>query len=235
MTVIDPISQNNAPGGAVQTQSASRTGALNLNENFDTFLNLLTAQLRNQDPLDPTDPTEFVAQLTQFSQLEQSVAQTQALEEIAALQRGGSAYEGLDFLGRQVEAASGAIALQSGEASFDYDVTAPGETMAVRIYDDTGDLVASLDAQTAVGRHAITWDGKADNGTTAADGIYRVELVALDGEEARPAGQIVLVDSVDELRFFNGGAELKLASGVSVAPGAVLSVMDRPADPPAAP
>ena len=232
MTAIDPVSRTGA-AAAAQPQSAASGGALNLNENFDTFLNLLTAQLRNQDPLDPTDPTEFVSQLTQFSQLEQSVAQTQALEDLAALERAGAAYEGLDFLGRQVEAVSNVISLEAGETSFSYDVTAPGETTAVRIYDESGDLVATLDAQTAAGRHEMTWNGKDDNGTTMADGFYRVELVAFDGGEARAAGQIVLTDSVDELRFFNGGADLKLASGVSVPTNAVLSVTDRPADPPA--
>ena len=107
MTAIEPVSQRTTAG--VSTQTTSGAGALNLNENFDTFLNLLTAQLRNQDPLDPTDPTEFVSQLTQFSQLEQSVAQTAQLEEIAAIQRSASALDGLNFLGREVEAVSDTI------------------------------------------------------------------------------------------------------------------------------
>jgi flagellar basal-body rod modification protein FlgD len=37
------------------------------------FLQLLVAQLKNQDPLNPTDSTQFVTQLAQFQQLEQSV------------------------------------------------------------------------------------------------------------------------------------------------------------------
>jgi flagellar basal-body rod modification protein FlgD len=37
------------------------------------FLQLLVAQLRNQDPLNPTDGTQFVGQLAQFQQLEQGV------------------------------------------------------------------------------------------------------------------------------------------------------------------
>jgi flagellar basal-body rod modification protein FlgD len=37
----------------------------------DTFLQLLVAQIQNQDPTSPTDPTQFVGQLTQYSELEQ--------------------------------------------------------------------------------------------------------------------------------------------------------------------
>jgi flagellar basal-body rod modification protein FlgD len=39
----------------------------------NTFLTLLVAQLKNQDPLSPQDGTQFVSQLAQFSQLEQLI------------------------------------------------------------------------------------------------------------------------------------------------------------------
>jgi flagellar basal-body rod modification protein FlgD len=41
--------------------------------NKETFLKLLVAQIRNQDPLNPADGTEFLTQLAQFSQLEQLI------------------------------------------------------------------------------------------------------------------------------------------------------------------
>jgi flagellar basal-body rod modification protein FlgD len=49
------------------------------------FLQLLVAQLKNQDPTSPADPTQFVAQLAQFSQLEQSTQQTSDLDAIVKL------------------------------------------------------------------------------------------------------------------------------------------------------
>jgi len=48
----------------------------------DTFLRLLVAQLRHQDPLAPQDGSEFVAQLAQFSNLEQSIAARESLDAI---------------------------------------------------------------------------------------------------------------------------------------------------------
>jgi len=50
--------------------------------NKETFLKLLIAQLRHQDPLAPQDGSEFVAQLAQFSNLEQSIAARESLDAI---------------------------------------------------------------------------------------------------------------------------------------------------------
>jgi flagellar basal-body rod modification protein FlgD len=44
------------------------------------FLQLLVAQMKNQDPLNPTDSVQFVSQLAQFSELEQVIAIRQDLE-----------------------------------------------------------------------------------------------------------------------------------------------------------
>lgn len=50
----------------------------------DTFLQLLVAQIRNQDPLKPTDGVEFLSQLAQFSSLEQSI---QLKDEVASVRK----------------------------------------------------------------------------------------------------------------------------------------------------
>jgi flagellar basal-body rod modification protein FlgD len=54
------------------TTAATTTGTDSL-ATRDTFLKLLIAQIRNQNPLSPTDGTQFVSQLAQFSSLEQNV------------------------------------------------------------------------------------------------------------------------------------------------------------------
>jgi len=69
------ISSTSQNSGSSSTSSASSSaqsvGGIAPNES--TFLTLLVAQLKNQDPLSPTDGTQFVAQLAQFSSLEQLI------------------------------------------------------------------------------------------------------------------------------------------------------------------
>ena len=50
--------------------------------NRDTFLRLLVAQIRHQDPLSPTSPTEFMSQLAEFSSMEQLIGMRRTLEDI---------------------------------------------------------------------------------------------------------------------------------------------------------
>jgi flagellar basal-body rod modification protein FlgD len=71
----------NAAAASSSTDSAS-SGTKNLADR-DTFLKLLVAQVRNQDPLSPQEPVEFVSQLTQFSQLETLLGMRTSLDTIA--------------------------------------------------------------------------------------------------------------------------------------------------------
>ncbi|MEM7728177.1 MAG: flagellar hook capping FlgD N-terminal domain-containing protein [Pseudomonadota bacterium] len=65
--------------------SAAEASSNEVSEQFDTFLNLLTAQISNQDPLAPLDSTQFVEQLATFSNLELQATTNQILEGISNL------------------------------------------------------------------------------------------------------------------------------------------------------
>jgi flagellar basal-body rod modification protein FlgD len=62
--------------------TADSTGTSNIDglANENTFLQLLVAQIKNQDPTNPTDSVQFLTQLAQFSQLEQLIGIRQELQ-----------------------------------------------------------------------------------------------------------------------------------------------------------
>jgi len=76
------IPLNSETSDTVQTTPPASTGS---GEEFTTFLTLLTAQIRNQDPLAPLDSTQFVEQLATFSNLELQAEGNQTLEDIALM------------------------------------------------------------------------------------------------------------------------------------------------------
>lgn len=76
------------------------TAATSTSINQDQFLQLLVAQLQNQDPLTPTDSTTFITQLAQFTQLEQTQKQTATFDQVLKLQQLTS---GSSLIGKTVE------------------------------------------------------------------------------------------------------------------------------------
>ena len=83
MTIPGLSHANKATSAAAPDQTPAKTGDDPLTQK-NTFLQLLVAQIRNQDPLKPADGVEFLSQLAQFSSLEQSI---QLKDEVASVRK----------------------------------------------------------------------------------------------------------------------------------------------------
>lgn len=77
--------QNTSATSDDETNQPRINATETVGEEFSTFLTLLTAQIRNQDPLAPLDSTQFVEQLATFSSLELQATANNSLETIANL------------------------------------------------------------------------------------------------------------------------------------------------------
>ncbi len=80
---VSAINTTTAANSATAASSASQTVNGTVNSiNYNEFLTLLVAQLKNQDPSNPTDPTQFVSQLASFSAVEQQLATNAKLDSL---------------------------------------------------------------------------------------------------------------------------------------------------------
>jgi len=79
-----------ANSGADPTTSSNSQNSLT-SPNESVFLNLLVAQIQNQDPLNPADSTQFVSQLAQFSELEQVIGIHNDTDSMLASMQGTAA------------------------------------------------------------------------------------------------------------------------------------------------
>jgi flagellar basal-body rod modification protein FlgD len=91
-------------GGSNSTNAASKPSAAGMD--YQAFLKLLIAQLKNQDPTKPMDSTEFVAQLATFSQVEQSLAANTKLDSLLTSSALSLAEQ---LVGRKITSADGAV------------------------------------------------------------------------------------------------------------------------------
>jgi flagellar basal-body rod modification protein FlgD len=81
MTVAGVNTSSSSNSATSSSSSASAAGTSNT-LNYNQFLNLLVAQLKNQDPTNPTDPTQFVSQLASFSAVEQQLNANSKLDSL---------------------------------------------------------------------------------------------------------------------------------------------------------
>lgn len=158
--------------------SKAGQSAVQLAENFDDFLTLLTTQLQNQDPLSPTDSTEFTNQLVSFTQVEQSIASNQNLEALINLQslsqQNNEATILINYLGKTIGSNLNIAGLKDGEATWNMDFGANADEVVYSIYDDKGNKVFTVNDNDGVskGDHTFTWDGEINGGGQAPEGTY---------------------------------------------------------------
>src|SRR5262245_26173523 len=89
MTTINPAST--ATGASSVSSALDKT---EIASNFTMFLQLLTTQLRNQNPLDPLDTNQFTQQLVQFAQVEQQMKSNDQLASLVSLEKERAGHNG---------------------------------------------------------------------------------------------------------------------------------------------
>lgn len=203
-----------SPAAAAQTGAAGESSK-KLVENFDTFLSLLTTQLKYQDPLDPMDSSEFVAQLVQFTNVEQAIATNSNLEKLLAMQSANQMVGALGYIGKQVEAKSSEIPLQNGQAAFTYTLNDTAASAAIIVTDKSGNTVYTAPAETTAGKHSFTWQGVDSTGASVADGAYSIRIAARDNDNGVVGATTAMVGTVEGVETTEDGFVLSIG-GVKV-------------------
>src|SRR6202049_880362 len=97
---IAGTTQTSAPATSSAASAGSTTGAAGIAGNFNTFLSLLTTQLKNQNPLSPLDTNQFTQQLVEFASVEQQLKTNDQLTTLVSLQQTAQSTQALTFVGK---------------------------------------------------------------------------------------------------------------------------------------
>ncbi|MDR2582856.1 MAG: flagellar hook assembly protein FlgD [Fibromonadaceae bacterium] len=202
----------------------------------DSFLNLLVAQLKYQDPLNPAEDTQFVSQLAQFSQLEFTQNSTQAISTLASSMQAFMEMQTLQaqsitnasatpLLGKDVRVMEAAFDYKSGGREFNIHLLEGNKTGTVVIKDKEGKTVAELEVgvESSKGGDAkIKWDGKdTETKNAVLAGQYSVEV--FDASGMKNAGYAYQDGTVSGVSFSSSGAGLTIG-GLQYGLGYLVSV-----------
>lgn len=179
-------SANKSTGSKTVTNNAATTdedktsaAVKGLGDNFETFLTMLTTQMKNQDPLKPMDTNEMTKQLVEFANVEQNIGTNSRLDKLVKLQSAGTASTNLAYLGRTVAYEGDGFQYATGmtQAPLGYELETAAKSVRVDILDSQGRLVRSMSGETSAGtKHSVNWDFKDDNGNAVAAGTYKLNV-----------------------------------------------------------
>jgi flagellar basal-body rod modification protein FlgD len=200
--VSSTVAAATTAGSAASSSSSSNSTGIDgqtIAGNFQTFLTLLTTQLKNQDPTSPLDTNQFTQQLVQFAEVEQQLKSNSQLATLVSLQQTAQSTQALGFVGEKVTVNGKSAQLAGGSAS--WTLSSPKPAVAtVNIANASGQLVYSGHVTTQTGSNTFTWNGQGANGTQWPDGTYTMSVTAQDAS-GQPVDISTLVtgvvDSVD--------------------------------------
>jgi flagellar basal-body rod modification protein FlgD len=175
MSISDIINGASGASGAAQGGGVKKKDQLGQAE----FLELMIAQLKNQDPFKAMDPSQFLGQLAQFGTVSGIAEIKEAFGTLSDAMRSSQVLDGATMVGREVLVPSDEVMLQAeGSVRGAIDVPTGTNALQVNIRDANGVLVRRMTMPTTGGLQEFSWDGLADNGTRAPAGEYTFEAVA---------------------------------------------------------
>jgi flagellar basal-body rod modification protein FlgD len=214
------------------TPSGSLAGQTGLNTDYNSFLKLLTTQLKNQDPLSPMDTNTFTQQLVAMNGVQQQLLTNNLLTTLVGQSAGPTS--AVSLIGKQVQALSSTATMSGGSVNWQYQLDGAAAAAQLVVTDSTGKMVYSGKAPDLTqGTHPFTWDGTTTAGGKATAGDYTLKVVANDGNLQAVSSKVFVQGTVTGVSNVGGVAQLNLGS--TMAPYSTLTSVTNPTAPPKTP
>jgi flagellar basal-body rod modification protein FlgD len=169
------------PAGSSTSSGTNGLASQQIAGNFQTFLQLLTTQLQNQNPLDPLDTNQFTQQLVEFAGVEQQLNANSSLQTLVSLQQTAQSTQALQFVGKTAVVNGNTNTLTNSSATWDLNIPS-NSTVTLSIANSAGQTVFTGTYSAAAGNNQpFTWNGKGNDGTQWPDGQYTMAATAADG------------------------------------------------------
>ena len=216
---ITALTSTNAADNVANT---ARTG---LGEDLNTFLTMLTTQLKNQDPTSPMDTHQMTEQLVNFANVEQQIAQNKNLEDLVRLQSSNADFGAINFIGREVQIDGNKTNVNSSGTTWGYQFDMAPESVGlnvlnakgIKVYSETGNLTNST-------RHNFTWDATDGNGNAVEPGTYSLQIIALNASGDPIDTKIDSVGLVSGVKSNATGPSLMLGENIEVTLAKIMKI-----------
>ncbi|HTY93444.1 MAG TPA: FlgD immunoglobulin-like domain containing protein [Steroidobacteraceae bacterium] len=212
----------NAISAVAASTAAAASSAIpaNMQINETDFLQLITTQLQNQNPMQPTDPSQFLGQL-------EGLSEVSSLQSMQSAMSSSQVTNGASLLGHSVLAPGSTATLATG-GIIGGAVNAPAgaTSLTVSIADSSGAPVTSFQVTPAsTGMTTFSWNGATSTGTTAPAGQYTISVNATVNGASKSVAPMV-VNQVQSVTLDPATQQLDLnTTGGTVPLSSVVTIM----------
>jgi flagellar basal-body rod modification protein FlgD len=177
----------------------------------EEFLDLMVAQLKNQDPFKPMENGDFIAQMAQFSSVSGLEELQSSFNTLANSLQSNQALQASTLVGRSVLVPSDeAMLTQTSDVRGVLDLPQGTPNVNVMVQDANGELVKQISlGSNAQGEVPFVWDGTDSNGERMPPGKYKLVAEAQGPEGGISVNTFVSAD-VESVTIGNGGQNLVL-------------------------
>ena len=199
---------------AAQTTANRGASKAAVSADFDTFLKMMTTQMKNQDPLNPIDSSDYAVQLATFSGVEQQTKTNQLLEGLTSQFGVLGMAQLAAWVGQEARSAA-PVYLGDQTVTINYQPKTQADRAVLVVKNAQGQVVSREDVALSGGSHQ--WLGADATGKPLPNGIYALSLESYSGEQQ--LGDATAVESyakILEARGGSSGPTLVLAGGVEV-------------------
>jgi len=223
-TIIPGISNSAANNAAPSTVTPTGNAALGK----DQFLQILVAQLQNQDPTQPQDSSQFVAELAQFSSLEAQQNTVSNLNALMVGQATANSTAATSFIGKQIGFAGGTVNWDGTKAvSATVEVPNGANKLTVAVSDPNGNVVRTIQlGSESAGDVTVTWDGRNNAGDLVAPASYTLSPAAFDANGNAVAANLSTSGVVTGVQFQGGVPYLQVGDSL-IQMSSVTSINER--------
>ncbi|KAA1189079.1 flagellar hook assembly protein FlgD [Photorhabdus heterorhabditis] len=172
---------------------SSKTNKKNSQELNSNFMQLLLAQVKNQDPTNPMQNNELTSHLAQINMLEGIEKLNTTVGSIVGQMNNSQSLQASALIGRDIMIPGNTILVGPNEqnggistTSFGIELERPADSVKVTITDKQGVVVRQIDiGPLGAGVHSFPWDGIKEDGAKAEAGAYTITIEASDKGELR--------------------------------------------------
>lgn len=215
---VAAISGTNPPA------NATSTAAQNNDKNYETFLRMMTTQIKNQDPLNPMSADQLAVQLATFSGVEQQTKTNDLLTQMISQNAIGAMSQMVSWVGKDARLAAPAYFDGATPVTISPSPSSDADKAVLVVKDQGGHEVART--QLPLGSADYKWQGLDASGNPLPKGLYSLSLESYTGDKLVESTDVEYYGRITEIRSTPNGISAMLPGGVEALMSIITAVRD---------